>query len=286
MSEDNHTTKGKPTQLTLYDVNHYTYQAGNKEAEVVLEDNDMWASQKDMSQMFGVSVPTINYHIKAVMEDDHLDGSTIREILIVATDGKQRKVSYYNLDVVLPVGYRVNSEQASKFRKWANGILRDYLTKGIVVNPDSPKVRRYKRQLEIMGKVWNDNEDGIRHITLTLALIDSLKVVNTMAKQVVISPNYGRLMNAEYLNLFGMTASGLKTILKGNVREALGNEAMATLLFAETMIASLLSRSKTMTMERAIELYQEAMKPIRSMHDTLCEQFGIHPVTGQALLPK
>jgi hypothetical protein len=283
----NHTTSkssNKPLQPTLFEAPMQIYQSEHGDVEVTLTDGDMWLSQKTMALMFGITQQAVAYQVNKLIEEDELDDSVYKESLYTASDGKKYKILQYNLDVVLPVGYRVHSSEASKFRKWANNVLREYITKGIVFNPDSPKARYIKKQLDLVDKAGWDNESGIRHLTLQLGLVESLKVINTMVKQVIVNPNYGQLMNTEYEALFGMTASGLKAILNGNARDALSNEGMATLLFAETMIAGLLSRSKTMTMLDAIALYRDAMKPIRIMHDSLCEQFGIHPVTGKPLL--
>lgn len=81
----------------------------------------LWLSQKQIAEIFGVSVPTINEHIKNILNDNELDNSTIRNFLIVQNEGKRevrREIAHCNLDMIIAVGYRVNSYKATKFRQW------------------------------------------------------------------------------------------------------------------------------------------------------------------------
>lgn len=98
----------------------------------------LWATQAQIAEAFSVSVPTINEHIKNIYKTKELDqGSTIRKFRIVQKEGKreiEREVIHYNLDLVLSVGYRVNSKTATLFRQWATKTLRDHIVKGYTIN--------------------------------------------------------------------------------------------------------------------------------------------------------
>ncbi|MEI8269761.1 MAG: virulence protein RhuM/Fic/DOC family protein [bacterium] len=95
----------------------------------------IWATQKQIADVFGVTVPTINEHLKNIFKTRELnESSVIRKFLITANDGKNYNTQFYNLDAVISVGYRVNSKTATEFRKWATKTLRSYIVDGFVVN--------------------------------------------------------------------------------------------------------------------------------------------------------
>lgn len=121
----------------------YSSEDGTTSIQVAVEDETVWASQKDMSFIFGVSVKTINEHIVNIYESGELiKSSTIRNFRIVQIEGDRevaRNVNYYNLDVIIAVGYRVNSYKATQFRIWATNILKEYLIKGFALDDDRLK---------------------------------------------------------------------------------------------------------------------------------------------------
>lgn len=126
----------------------YASADGDVRVQVVAEDETVWASQKGMAEIFGVEVPTINYHLKEVFKSNELDeNSVIRRFRITAADGKAYLTKYYNLDAIISVGYRVNSSSATKFRIWATGVLKEYLLKGFALNDD-----RLKQGNQLFGK--------------------------------------------------------------------------------------------------------------------------------------
>lgn len=113
----------------------FTGQAGEKSIEARYEDESIWLSQKLMAQLFDVSVPTINEHLKNIFACDELkEDSVIRKFRITASDGKKYNTSFYNLDAIISVGYRVNSVRATQFRQWATQVLREFAIKGYVLD--------------------------------------------------------------------------------------------------------------------------------------------------------
>ena len=115
----------------------YQNETGSKMIEVLYDSEDFWLTQKTMAELFSVKVNTINYHLKEIFNSGELDeGSVVRKIRITANDGKKYNTSFYSLDSIIAVGYRVNSFEATQFRRWATNTLKEYIKKGFVVNTE------------------------------------------------------------------------------------------------------------------------------------------------------
>ena len=110
----------------------------NESIEVKIEDDTVWLSQQQMSSLFKQTKQNISLHITNCFKENELDkDSTVKDYLIVQNEGGRkvsRKIEFYNLDVIISVGYRVKSVQGTHFRMWANRILKDYLLKGYSLN--------------------------------------------------------------------------------------------------------------------------------------------------------
>ena len=121
----------------------YTSNNGDVSIQVRYEDGTFWLSQKRMAELFGVNVRTINEHLKNLYETSELqEDRTIRKIRIVQKEGKrevEREVTFYHLDAIIAVGYKVNSVEAVQFRKWATKTLNEFITKGYVLDKDRLK---------------------------------------------------------------------------------------------------------------------------------------------------
>ena len=108
--------------------------------EVRYEDENIWITQKMLAVLYEVDVRTINYHIKKIFEDSELtEDSVIRKFRITAEDGKSYDTMHYNLQMIIAVGFKVNSERAVQFRKWVNQIAKDYTIQGWVLDNDRLK---------------------------------------------------------------------------------------------------------------------------------------------------
>lgn len=113
----------------------FTGQAGEESIEVRFEDRTIWLTQKLMAELFAVTVPTISEHLKNIFASAELDEqAVVRNFLTAAADGKNYQTRHYNLDVVISVGYRVNSVRATQFRQWATQVLREFAIKGWVLD--------------------------------------------------------------------------------------------------------------------------------------------------------
>ncbi len=111
-------------------------ESGMPQLEVWLEDETIWLTQAQLSELFGVKLNTINYHIKKILKAGELSAEgTIRKIRIVQVEGNRRvarPIDFHNLDMIISLGYRVNSMRATKFRQWATTVLKEYLLRGMV----------------------------------------------------------------------------------------------------------------------------------------------------------
>ena len=98
--------------------------ASDEKFEIRYEDENIWMSQKMLAAVYGVEIPNIAYHLRKIFEDAELDkSSVIKEILITGHDGKNYRVNYYNLQVIIALGFKIDNERAIAFRKWANQIV-------------------------------------------------------------------------------------------------------------------------------------------------------------------
>ena len=123
---------------------YLTFVAANGDdknsVEVRYEDENIWITQKMLAVLYDVDVRTINYHIKKIFDDSELEeASVIRNFRITAADGKSYDTKHYNLQMIIAVGFKVNSERAVPFRKWINQIAKDYTIKGWVMDEERLK---------------------------------------------------------------------------------------------------------------------------------------------------
>lgn len=121
----------------------FTAQAGESGIEVRYEDETVWLTQKMMAALFDVAIPTINEHLDNIYKAGELqENSTIRKFLTVQKEGSRevkRDLEHYNLDAIIALGYRVNSNRATQFRKWATGVLKQFAIKGYVLDKERLK---------------------------------------------------------------------------------------------------------------------------------------------------
>jgi len=118
----------------------YQTEDGQTKVSVHFEDETVWLTQKLMAELFEVSVPTVNEHLKNIFSAGELDeNSVIRKFRITASDGKEYQAKHYNLDTIIALGYRVNSKRATQFRIWATARLRDYIIKGFALDDERMK---------------------------------------------------------------------------------------------------------------------------------------------------
>jgi len=128
--------------------------SGEGGVEAVYADEDVWLSQKMMGVLYDVETHTINYHLKKIFSDSELEeDSVIRNFRITAQDGKNYNTQHYNLSAIIAIGYKVNSERAVQFRKWATGIIKEFTIKAYVMDDE-----RIKNDGSILGKKYFEEQ--------------------------------------------------------------------------------------------------------------------------------
>lgn len=135
---------------------------GKVQVQVIFDTNTFWLSQQRMAELFGVTVPTINYHLEQINQSGEIHLSDAIRKIRIPSDKWSGEVMMYNLDVVIAVGYRVNSYEATQFRIWATGVLKEYLTKGFVLDDE-----RLKGKDVFGADYFDDLLDRIREIRLS-----------------------------------------------------------------------------------------------------------------------
>lgn len=156
----------KKLQLRSSAAEYLTFIAatGESDVNVIYADENIWLSQKMMGTLYQVETHTINYHLKKVFGDNELDeNSVVRNFRITATDGKTYNTQHYNLSAIIAVGYKVNSERAVLFRKWATQIVQEFTIKGFAMDDE-----RLKNDGTILGKQYFEEQlQRIREIRVS-----------------------------------------------------------------------------------------------------------------------
>ena len=148
--------------------------------EVNLKDETVWLTQKQMAELFDKDRRTITRHIQNIYKDNELEENSVCSFFEhTAEDGKKYNVQYYNLDMIISVGYRVNSKQGIAFRKWANKVLKDYLIKGYAVNQKRLEV--LEKTVKLLDIVSREKDNDIK---------DVVKVINEYSKALNILDDY------------------------------------------------------------------------------------------------
>ena len=141
--------------------------------EVRYEDENIWITQKMLAVLYEVETNTINYHIKKIFEDSELEeDSVIRNFRITASDGKSYDTKHYNLQMIIAVGFKVNSERAVQFRKWVNNIAKEYTIKGFAMDDERLKndgsiltKKYFEEQLERIREIRSSERKFYQKIT-------------------------------------------------------------------------------------------------------------------------
>ncbi len=131
--------------------------------EMRYEDENIWLTQKLMAELYGVSVPAINQHLKRIFGDNELqEEAVIKHYLITASDGKNYKTKHYSLQAIIAVGFKIENERAVQFRKWANQIVKDYTIQGWTMD-----VERLKHGGNLTDTFFERQLEKIREIRLS-----------------------------------------------------------------------------------------------------------------------
>ena len=176
------------------------YQPDNSiELEVRIEAETVWLTQAQMALLFGCSTDNVGLHLKNIYDEQEIDPiSTAEEISVVRKEGKRmvtRRVRHYNLDAILSVGYRVSSANATKFRQWANKVLKDYLLRGYAVNQRierlERRVSRTEEKIELFVRTSLPPVEGVFYDGQIFdAYVFASNLIKSAKSSIVLIDNY------------------------------------------------------------------------------------------------
>ena len=180
--------------------------------EVRYEDENIWITQKMLAVLYAVETNTINYHIKKIFEDSELEeDSVIRNFRITASDGKSYDTKHYNLQMIIAVGFKVNSERAVQFRKWVNNIAKEYTIKGFAMDDERLKndgsiltKKYFEEQLERIREIRSSERKFYQKITDIYATAIDYDKDATATKRF-----YATVQNKMHFAVHGHTAAEL-----------------------------------------------------------------------------
>ena len=195
--------------------------------EVRLENETVWLTQQQISELFGTGRQAITKHLKNIFASNELDENSVCSILeLTAADGKNYKTKVYNLDAILSVGYRVNSKNATLFRRWANSVLKDYMLKGYSLNHRFERLEdkidtRFQRYDSEIQRLSNQVDFFVRHslppiegIFFAGQIFDAYKfvcdLVKSARKSIDLFDNY---IDESVLTLFGKREKSVSVVI-------------------------------------------------------------------------
>lgn len=191
----------------------YTATDGSVKLDAHLKDETIWLTQKSMAELFACSSDNISLHLKNIYKECELDkNSTTEEISVVQNEGTRtvsRKQTFYNLDAIISVGYRVNSSRATQFRIWATSVLKDYMTKGYALNE-----KRLKEQQTQISTLKNSIALMERSLIEQIDSLDAAKDVSKILHNFALGLNLLDDYDHKKLDTKGLNKSEAKRISK------------------------------------------------------------------------
>ena len=191
----------------------YTAADGSVSLDARLENDTIWLTQDLMARLFETTVPNINMHIKNIYEEEELEQErTIKDFLIVRKEGNRtvsRNIAHYNLDMILSVGYRIKSKTATQFRRWATSVLKDFMTKGYVLNE-----KRLKEQQTQISTLKNSIALMERSLVEQIDSLDIAKDVSKILHNFALGLNLLDDYDHKQLDTKGLNKTEAKRISK------------------------------------------------------------------------
>lgn len=192
--------------------------------EIRYEDENIWLTQKAIANIYDIDVKKVNYHIKKILKDSELEEkSVIRKFRITANDGKFYNTKHYSLEMIISVGFKVNSEKAVQFRKWVNNIAKEYTIKGWTMD-----VERLKRGTYLTEKYFDEQLEKIREIRASERKFYQ-KVTDIYATSIDYDKNsiatkrfYKTVQNKMHYAIHGNTAAELIVKRADSTKEYMG----------------------------------------------------------------
>jgi len=193
--------------------------------EVRIEDETVWLTQAQMAELFKSTRNNVTLHISNIFKEGELERNSVcKESLLTASDGKSYKTTFYNLDVIISVGYRVKSKRGTQFRIWANSVLKEFLMKGYVLNQRVDRIEKkmleHDQKFDLLIKTSLPPHEGIFYDG---QIFDAYKFVSDLVKSaktsIVLIDNY---IDESVLTLLSKCAKGVSaTIYTANISKQL-----------------------------------------------------------------
>lgn len=250
-------------------------------ANVFVQDETIWISQKEMAKLFEVGEPAINKHLKNIYDSEELDRkATISKMEIVQTEGNRqvsREITHYNLDAIISVGYRVNSQKATRFRQWATQTLKEYMIKGFVLDDDRLKQGEqffeqdyFKELLERIRSIRASE----RRVWLKITDIFAEISIDYDKNSQVTKQFYAMVQNKFHYAITGKTAAEIIYNTADHTRENMGLTTWKSapdgrILKMDTQVAkNYLSEKEINQLERNVSAYMDYIEDLVERRNT------------------
>ena len=263
----------------------YVASVGDQQDSIEMryEDENIWLTQKMMATLYDVGSPTINEHIKKIYADSELEeAATIRNFRIVQTEGSRqvtRDTKHYSLQMIIAVGFKVNSERAVQFRKWVNQIAKDYTIKGWVMDDE-----RLKRGTYLTEKYFDEQLERIREIRASERKFYQ-KITDLYATAIDYDKNsattrrfYATVQNKMHYAVHGHTAAELIVERADHTKEHMGLTTWADAPDGKikksdvTIAKNYLSQDETKQLNRMVTAYLDFAENMTLRHIPLTMQ--------------
>ncbi len=220
-------SKKRLQKLANNEIIFYQSADGGIKVEVMLAEENIWITQKRMAEIFGCSVDNISLHLKNIFKDGEANkDSTIEDFSVVQKEGQRevnRKITFYSLEAIIAVGYRVNSERGKEFRQWATKILKSYIHKGYVLDSD-----RMKYGSRFSTRYFDELYEEIRDIRTSERMIYQ-KITDIYATAIDYSKNaletkefFATVQNKLHFAITGKTAAEIVSSRVDSKKEKMG----------------------------------------------------------------
>jgi len=281
-----HSMAKNKNQITIHSsaAEYLTFVASTGDStdsiEMRYEDENIWLTQKMMATLYDVDVRTINYHVKKIFSDSELqENSVIRKFRITADDGKQYNTNHYSLDMIIAVGFKVNSERAVQFRKWVNQIAKEYTIKGWVMD-----VERIKRGTYLTEKYFEEQLERIREIRASERKFYQ-KVTDLYATAIDYDKDatatkrfYATVQNKMHYAVHGHTAAELIVERANHTKKHMGLTTWADAPYGKikksdvTVAKNYLSEEELRLLDRMVSAYLDFAESMTMRHIPLTMQ--------------
>ncbi len=258
----------KNKQLTVdnqvNDFTLYTSPDGNIKVEVLLSDDNIWLDQEKIALLFGIQRVSITRHLANIFAEGELDKNSVSSILErTANDGKKYQVKFYNIDAIIAVGYRVNTNKATQFRIWATAVLKEYIIKGFAMNDEFLKRGSYFRKdyfKELLERVRSIRTSE-RRIYQQITDIFAECSIDYDPKSETTREFYATVQNKFHFAITGKTAAELIYYKADKDKSSMGltswrERASGRILKSDTIIAkNYLTEKDIKKLERTVSAY-------------------------------